>query len=162
MDAKQEKESEKSKSEAEVKKPKESKKSKSKDEKDCNPRPLKKRAKAEFETECDKSLLGRVFVNLKSYACADVIRVVGWTKKMYIVEYLKPLVSPGGYSANVDWDWVDANPVVSPLNKKGVKARLCKTEEESDEQPSSLMLKCEGDYYSEHVRADKGWNWVEY
>jgi hypothetical protein len=127
-------------------------------------RTTKKKA---FQTECDTSLLGRVFMSSHPYRCGDAVRIVGWTKKMFIVDSVPLHISSdskhGGGSMNIDWEWVRDNPVTEPVTKGGLKAKLMEGESMDPLRPGvSYSLLCAKEFYFEREPGSKGSTWCEY
>lgn len=113
------------------------------------------------ETNVDTSLLGRVFVSLNSYRPPDVVRVIGFTKAMVIVEDV-PLImiedaqSQGG-SAQIDWKALDHNRITNPVTKGGTKMRC-------DRAGGECALVYKKEYYFEQTRHDskQSFGWCAY
>lgn len=72
----------------------------------------------------DVALLGRIFVQTRLNGPPDILRVVGWTKKRFIVENVPSVVHIGNWGAQIDMKWVSEHPIQAPQTKGGIQASV--------------------------------------
>lgn len=104
---------------------------------------------SEISKQVDTGIIGKVYAHQHSFRNPDVVRVVGRTKVLYIVEHVPLLISD--YACTIDVSKL--KPITQPLKKGGVKARY-----QIDD--GALLIK--GNYYFEVDDLDRRWTWCEY